>query len=352
MISRLTGTVLIALIAALVLVGCNKEGGPGSGSSGAVFDTTEKGTPVTVESAKTIYFRPKIGDVYKYRVTISSSADAQNDDKMFGRFVPKGSIKTKTVYYLRHTIKSIRPDSTVDLTIKFDSLALSYEQDTLKLNFSTNREADKKDARFQTAAMLAGQEVGIIVTRNGDIVEMYGTSNIVARLLSMLPDSLRTLQNQEQLNQSAKQSLNEYITKTLTHFPPMAIAKDSTWGDVKSNNVPVWQNVVFPMQIESRETLARFEERSGKRLAVFEAVSSVKPLIATSEQPPLKMTLNNWQMTTKVTTNVEDATGALVYRAYRMDKGFDFGLTSSKQADKTFRTVQQMTDQTTVELLK
>lgn len=352
MISRLTNIFLVALFATVLFIGCNKDGGPGSGSSGAVFDTTEKGTPVTVETAKPIYFHPKVGEVFKYRVTVSSKAEAQNDDKMFGRFLPKGSLFSKSTYYLRQTVKSIRPDSTVDLTIKFDSIAMVYEQDTMKLNFSSNREADKKDTRFQTQSIIAGQEVGVIVTRNGDIIEMYGTSNIVARLLSLLPDSLRTTQNQEQLNQNAKTSLNEYISKTLTHFPPMAVAKDSTWGDIKTSNVPVWQNVVYPMQIESRETLARYEERGGKRLAVLEAISSVKPVVAVSEQPPLKLSLNNWQMTTKVTSNVDDETGALVYRAYRMDKNFDFGVTSSKQADKSFRTVQKMVDQTTVELLR
>lgn len=352
MLSQFSRVFTTALFAAIFFTGCNKEGVPGSGSSGAIYDTTEKGTPVTVEKSKPLYFSPKKNDVFRYRVTVESVASAENDDKMFARFLPKGSIKSKTVYYLNQTVKSIRPDSTVDLSVRIDSILSTYEQDTVKLNFSTNREADKKDTRFLTQSILANQEVGVIVTRNGDPIEIYGTSNIVARLLSMLPDSLRSLQSQEQLNQNAKQSISEYVAKTLTHFPSNAIAKDSSWGDMKTQNVPVWQNVVYPMQIESRETLAGYEERNGKRLAVLRATSSTKPTITVTEQPPLKLSLNNWQQTTEVTSNVEDATGVLVYRSYQMKKMFDFGLMSSKQPDKTFRTVQTMTDRTVVELLR
>ncbi len=106
------------------------------------------------------------------------------------------------------------------------------------------------------------------------------------------------------------------------------------------------------MQIDSRERLAGYEERGGKRLAVFEATSTLKPVISTQEQPPLRLMLDKWQMSSNVTSKVDEKNGALVYREFKQSKDFIFAIENQKEKDKTFRTVQSYLDHTVVELLK
>jgi hypothetical protein len=351
-VKRTFSAFIVASVIVIALTGCKHDGAPGSGPS-AFYDTTEtvKTEPATGQES-IIFFQPKQGDVFRYRVTNSSNASAENTDNMFNRFLPKSDVTSKTVYYLQHIVEGVRPDSSVKLSIRFDSIAVDYRQDTSHVSFTSTRESDKKDPRFSNAATLAGQEVGAIVTRTGDVIEIYGISNIVSKFLQQLPDSLRTVKAQEDITANVKKSLNDYLVRTLTHFPGTRLSKDSTWGSTFTQNSVVWNNVLYPMQIDSRERLAGYEERSGKRLAVFEATSTLKPVISTQEQPPLRLMLDKWQMSSNVTSKVDEKNGALVYREFKQSKDFIFAIENQKEKDKTFRTVQSYLDHTVVELLK
>jgi hypothetical protein len=249
-------------------------------------------------------------------------------------------------------VNGFRPDSSVNLSVKIDSIALHIERDTARLDFSTSREADRKDPRFINTAMLAPGEYSIIVSREGNIVEMMGISDIVSKLMANVADSLKTQQTMQYLETQTKSALSDYMVKTLTHFPGKPVGKDTVWGSTMRQNYTVWQNVMYPSVIDSRETLSRFEERGGKRLAVLDAVSTIKPMQAIIEQDPLKVTLNGFEYVSKATSNVEDETGVLLYRVLTQDNSLDLAIESKKQPGKTFRTVKKTIDRTTIELLK
>jgi hypothetical protein len=344
---------IFLVFALATITGCKKEGSPSAGGSGAIYDSAEVAKPITVDGKNHyLYFRPKAGETFRYRVTVSTTSDETNTDQLFGTFAPKASLKMRTIYYLRQTNSGFRPDSSVNLTIKLDSISLHIEKDTTRLDFSTTREADRKDSRFSNTAMLAPGEYGVIMSRDGNISEMIGISDIVSKLLATIPDSMKTQQTLQYIENQTKSALGDYMMKTLTHFPGKPVGKDSTWGSIQRQNYTVWQNVIYPSVVDSRETLSRFEERGGKKLAVLEAVSTVKPMQNIIEQDPLKVTLNSFEYMSKATSNVEDETGVLLYRVLTQDNSYDLMIESKKQQGKIFRTIKKTTDRTTIELLK
>ncbi len=343
---------VLAMVFALSLSSCNKDNGPGSASSGAVYDSSETAKPVTMEEKDhRIMFLPKVGEVYRYRVTITNVASAQSQDDLLNQLPPIQNVKGVTVYYLKQTIRQIRPDSTVDVSVHFDSIATSVVQDTTKAEFSSTRDKDKNDPRFAQTAILGGQDFGMIVTRNGDVIEMYGTSNLVARYMATLPDSLKSVQMQNYINGQVQTLIKSYVGRTLTHFPAKTLAKDTTWGASGAQNINVF-NTLFQGFITSTEKIAGFEERGGKRLAVFDATSSVKPTQNVIEQDPLKATLANYTGTTHAVSNVEDATGVLVYRSVMTKLGYDFTIESKKMPGKRLHSVQTSNENAVTELLK
>lgn len=351
---RRISSLFLVLSTVVLLSSCGKEGAPGgtSTSTTPVYDTATPGSPVTESASKFIYLRPPVGEVYRYRMQIVSNGSAQHIDSLFKQYPPNEKLAVTTTIYMRHTIRQIRQDSSVDIAFRFDTIKTVTDANGNKTDLSTARESDLKDPMFTNASAISGKDLGAIVTRNGDVVELYGTTAILAKYMSQLPDSLKTQQTQMRLNQQIQTTISEYLQKTLTHFPAKALAKDTAWGGTITQNTPVWQNVLYPTAVESREFVRGFEERNGKVLAIFEAITNVKPTQAVMDQGNAKTTLNNFELVTKATSHVEVETGVLVYRKIIQDRAVNFQIESKTAADQHYQGISKANETTTVELLK
>jgi hypothetical protein len=342
------GFALIAFIS-VFLSSCNKElGGPRSAAP-AVFDSSESAKAVTVtDKEHRIYIRPKAGDVFRYRISQKSSSSATSSGPMAG----SESVTAEDTYYVKETIRSIRPDSSIDMTFRFDSIAVKLEKDTMKINLSSNRTADRNDPRFATYNSILGEDIGVIVTRFGDIKEIYGTSNIMTKVMNRYPDSLKTKQNMDIIKGQIEQTLGEYIRETMMHYPDHALAKDSTQKADFQQNMPVWANVIYPMDISIKQILTGFEERGDKVLAVFNTITTFHPKQTVIENGPVKSTLNNYSSTTKEDIRVEDQTGMLILRKVNDDQSLTLVLESKEQAGKPFTTDRKSKSLRMIELLR
>lgn len=350
---RIVSLFVLTFITISLLSGCGKEQAPGTSTSTTpVYDTATTGKPVAENPSHNIYLRPPVGDVYRYRMVIRSRAEADHVDSLFGTYPPHEELSVTTTLYMRHTIRQIRQDSTVDISFRFDTIKTVTQSGDTKTDFSTARPSDLTNPQFSNAASLAGKDLGAIVTRNGDVIELYGTSAILAKLMSQLPDSVKTSQMQAQLNQKLQATITEYIQKTLTHFPARQIAKDTTWGGRETKNVAVWQSVLWPAVYDSREVVRGFEERNGKVLAIFDATTTVKPTMNTIDQGTARMTINHFNLSTKATSHVEDATGVLVYRKISVDRVTNFMIESKSKPAKRYQISSTANETTTVELLQ
>jgi len=339
---------LSAVVLCSFLSSCSKENGPGS-KPPAVFDTSESAKPVTItEKEHRIYFRPKVGDVFRYRIWQKSNSSAVSTGPMAGN----ETAMSEDSYYLKQTIRAIRPDSSVDLSFRFDSINVRLEKDTMKINLSSNRPADLKDPRFASYAALLGVDIGVIVTRFCDIKEMYGTTDLISKIMQRYPDSLRTPDNINVMKQQIEGTIAEYVHETMMHYPDHPLAKDSTMTASVEQNVPVWANVIYPTQIDIKQVLTGFEERGDKTLAVFTTTTSYRPKQSVIENGPVKSTLNNYTASTKEEIRVEDATGALVYRKETDDQSFTLILESKDEPANKLQTDRKSRSVRTIELLR
>src|SRR5436305_7135961 len=163
----------------LLLSSCNKEAAPGE-KPPAVFDSSEHAKPITVaEKEHRIYIRPKAGNIFRFRIMQKSSSSANTT----GPITRSESASGEDTYYIKQTIRAVRADSTIDMTFRFDSISIKLQKDTMKIDLSSARSADRKDVRFASYNALLEQDIGIILTRFGDIKEVYGTSNIVEKIM-------------------------------------------------------------------------------------------------------------------------------------------------------------------------
>jgi hypothetical protein len=351
-------TRLIAAVLALCVIssiGCsNKDSkAPGADVNKTVFDSSEKAKPVTITDAKhLIFFRPKVGDIFRYRITMTSTATAQTEDHVYNQFPPKEAASSQNLYYLRLTVKSIRPDSAVEFSFGYDSITMKMDRDTTHILFSTNDPKMKTDQRFIAYSNLIGETFGFTINKYGDIQEIFNTTSLVAKYMKNLPDSANTAANKDKVKQLLEGNLAQSLERTLVRFPETPLAKDTNMEQTKQINLPVWQQITFPSTLHTKTTMDGFEDRGGKVLASFTTITSLSPDKMVQEDPMAKAALANLHANIKENIVVEDATGMLVHRTYNDDRGWEFTLSAKKAADKTFHRTQSSKETTTVDLLR
>ncbi len=340
---------LSAITFTVFISSCNKDNGSPE-SKTTVFDSTETAKTVTItEKEHHIYIKPKIGDVFRYHImqhSVSSKSGTAPGQPQFSQ-----SATADNSIYVHETIRAIRADSSIDMTFKFDSMSVKLVQDTQKIELSSNRPADRNDERFASFAALLGEDIGVIVTRFGDVKEVYGTTNIIAKIMKPYPDSIKRKEGEFIKNQ-INARIGQYVLETMMHYPNQPLAKDSTQKKDYEDNIPVAASVQFPMQINIKQVLTGFEERGDKVLAIFTTNSTARPVRSVMQEGPVKATLANWVMSTKEDIRVDDASGALVYRNVIEEKESSLTLESSQAAGKSIQTVEKSKSTTKVELLK
>ncbi|HYM19917.1 MAG TPA: DUF6263 family protein [Candidatus Kapabacteria bacterium] len=336
----------------LSFTGCAKKGTDAPGGS-AVYDTTEKATPVNITDANHfIYFRPKPGETYRYKITLNSTAGAQTEDSLYHQFPPKELATSINTYYLTQTVKQTKPDSSVEFSLAFDSVTMKLDKDTAHIKFSTNDPKTKNDPRFANFTLLTSESFGFSINKYGDVQEIFNTASIINKYMKTFPDSVNTPTNRDKIKQSVEATIAEYLGRTMVRFPEKPLAKDTTISVSREINIPVWQQISLPMHLAATTRMDGFSERGGKVLASFTTRTVVTPTKDGVEDPAAKATLSN--MTTNVTESVlvEDATGMLVHREIRDERSWDFMLQAKKKPENFFKTHRSSKDITTVDLLK
>ncbi len=331
------------------LSSCSKDGSAPGASTRTVFDSSETAKTVTVtEKEHRIFIRPKVGEVYRYIIAQHSSTSQTAS----GALTKNESAVSDDIFYVKETIRAIRPDSSIDITFRFDSLHIKMSNGKMNVDLSSNRPNDLKDSLFTSYAALLGEDIGVIVTRFGDIKEMYGTSNIMTKVTKGYPDSLKSGQNLEAIKNQVQASIAQYVVETMMRYPDHPLAKDSTQKADFEQNVPVWASVMYPMQIDIKQVLTGFEERGGKTLVVFNTLTSVRPTRSVIDNGPVKSTLNNFTASTKEDIRADDATGILVYRKVVEEQSYSLILESKDQPGKGLTTERKSKSVRTAELLR
>jgi hypothetical protein len=281
---------------------------------------------------------------------VQSSVDVV--DQLFNSPGGKRNSTSTTDYYLRQTIREVKKDSSIDVKYKIDSVKISVQEDTMKVTYSSNRPADRKDIRFTEYNVIVGQEFGAILTKFGDILEMYDLQPMLAQVMKDLPDSMKTDRYKTIIGQRLQALLGQYVDMTITHFPDKPLAKDSSWGNHGETNFPVSQAVQFPVMMDSKETISRFEDHGGVTLAVLDSKYTEIPEKTVLEQQGVKASLKDFVSQSSSTTHIDDASGLVVRRTMSSKQSYVFTLESAQQAGKMAQTIQSSQKTLTVDLLE
>ncbi len=199
--------------------------------------------------------------------------------------------------------------------------------------------------------MIVGQDFGAIISKFGEILEIYGLQSMVTQIMKDLPDSLKSDRYKDITNRQLQMLLNQYVSIILTHFPDKPLAKDSSWSLHIETNLPVSEVVQFPVSVTSKETLKGFENLGGTVLAILEAESTQTPLRTSFEQGAAKASLQNFVSKATAITHIEDAAGILVKRIAHTKQSYIFTLESKQQAGKVAKSTMMSTEDTSVDLL-
>jgi hypothetical protein len=352
--------VFAALPLFLLLQSCKKDepnvqkalNSEGTGTT-AALDTSGSGKPVDFGGKlHYISLTPKAGTTQRFRVRMKRTVGVIISDQLFGGPQGKKNSTTRTDMWIRQTVKSVKPDSSIDFTYRLDSVLVQSEQDTQKVSYNSGNAQDRKDTRFQEYNVMVGQEFGAIVTNHGDITEIYGINGIVNTVLKDSPDSVKTDQNKSMVSQQVKMLLGQYITQVNAHVPAKPLAKDTSWSVTAESNLPVAPSVQFPIKVESKETVTGFEERGGAVLARFDAVTTVTPIKPVLTQADATARLKNFSAGLKSTTFVDDVTGILVHRSVTQKRNYVFTLESAKQPGKLYSSEENTMEESSVDLLQ
>jgi hypothetical protein len=349
----------LSLTASLALSSCGKSDEPADAAgrdstqlSPAAIDTTQPAKAVAIDSAHVIYFRPAVGDTRRYRVSVTSTINMETTDSLMGGPSGKQNGRSMAEFVIKQTVRAVNPDSTVDLSFWIESARVDQQADTSKISYSSTNAAQKTDHRFSHFTALMGKEIKAKVSNHGDPRSITGVEEVTEVLMKMTPDSLQKNERVRAFRaQQVQTVINQSIVRLLVFLPLRPVAKDSIWKDSFEQNIPVTQEIMFPVTITSTEQVRGFEERAGKVVAILEASTVTTPKKMVIEQGQAKATLNSFKAVNKGVTRVEDKTGQVVHRTLNDQRAYIFVLESKQQPGRYYRTTNNSMENLIVELL-
>lgn len=357
--TRVFALLTVLVLSASGLTSCGKgdapqSGKPGDSTNASIIDTTQPAKQVEVDSAHVIYFRPKAGEKRRYRIVTTGKAVLDVTDQLMGGPSGKRSSDTRAEFIVREEVKAVNADSSVNISYFIESISASQVQDTSRNSYSSTNAAQKTDPMYDHFTGLIGKEIKVKMSKHGGPVDnqsVTGLEQIADELVKKMPDSLRSPVAKNMRMQQLHSLVNQSVAQLFVFLPSRPVGKDSTWSVSQEINVPVTQQVMFPMTQKSTELVRGFEERAGKVVGVLEASSVLTPLKSVLEQGDAKASLKNFKTVVKAVTRVEDMTGQAIHRTLNNSRGFDFTVESKQQPGKVYRTVSTVEENLVVELL-
>jgi hypothetical protein len=319
--------------------------------SPAAIDTTEPAKLVNVDSAHIIYFRPVVGETRRYRISSLNTLNMETVDSLIGGPSGKQNARSLAEFVVKQTIRAVNPDSTVDMSFWLESARVDQQIDTSHIIYSSTNAAQKNDLRFSHFTGIIGKEIKTKVSNHGDPTSILGIEEIANELMKSMPDSLKNDQVKRMRAQQVQTVVGQSIIRLMVFLPLRPVGKDSIWRESFDKNIPVTQEIMFPVTINSSEQVRGFEERAGKLVAILEASTVTTPKKMVMEHGEAKATLKSFKAANKGVTRVEDKTGQIIHRTLNNQQGYVFLLESKQQPGRFYRTTNNTVENLVVELL-
>lgn len=246
---NLSPLVLILAILPMVLVGCGDDKKPGttsdstaSGASGdsvvpagnEVASNFQEAEAVAADAAYVIRVKPRVGDVYSYRITQGGTVEFQNL-----------KATEETVYNFTQRITGVNDDGSFTVEMRYDSIrglsalpAGMVDSVPRTVRYDTRGKIDTTIPTAVQAKALIGKKVNLTLSNDGAVKEVSNLEPIVNAILGKYRDSVPPAAV-EQLRNGVRISLFQAIVLEMfvQNIPDTAIRAGSTW--VRRDSVPM-----------------------------------------------------------------------------------------------------------------
>lgn len=217
------------------LIGCGepKQEDPGHISAKSLAPAPapaelSSASPLTGAEAqvKSLLYRVKPGDVYRYKF---SQRDKLVQDGM--------SAETEQILYYTKTVKAVKSDGSVEISVRYDSIRLSNNypdmQDSTKRassSYNSTNKADRENKEYSQYNGIIGEDVTMLVSKDGRITEISGLTPLLSKIFGAMKDSLNPQMQEQALEQIKVQLYLRPLQQEYQSYPDGgAIDSSKSW---------------------------------------------------------------------------------------------------------------------------
>ena len=263
--------ILISLFALLVLAGCSEK----SNQSSTLNDKNKynidssdiKTEPIANQNeAFTLGYKFEKGKIYHYRLTTITN-DIQN--VQIDTTNQQSDIKQTIIYLIDLSPVSTDKDGVTELNCTFKSVKLNALANGQEYNYESDTNTDSAERnKYAEYESLINSEIGVRVSKKGELVEVFRVDKILAKFLSIkgLTDSVNTQQKDQLRTNMVEGAIKPLLFQIFRTMPDHQLAKDSTWTFPQ----PATQFMVYQIQNTNTYKITGIEKYNGDKLAVIE----------------------------------------------------------------------------------
>jgi hypothetical protein len=300
--------------------------------------------PISEQNLTKLQYGVKAGETYHYKINQKTLID---QDSVHA--------ETELTMYYTKTVKSIRSDGSMEMTVRFDSISARNKIPDFKpgsktfkeTRYSSRDSADRKNKQYESFNILIGEDVTMIVSPKGAIEEVSGLSPIVNKVLGAQKDSV----SQQEKNQIVEQIKNEAYIRNLQPeyqiFPDSTIDSNHSW--TKTSSIPLFG--LFPTKNTVNYTVQSLKEIGGRK--ALEIVMNVQALVTNPKfkNGPAEFVLNDHKIATSGKSIIDQEKGYTVFKKTEIMTYADATATNT-QNKQSQRSKQRNTQITTIELIR
>ena len=261
----------VVILTFLLLAGCGKktEQAPVKVTDQNQYNVDSsdiKATPIDAkdETFSLEYKFPK-GKTYHYRLTtITHDVQTIRTDTTL-----RSDVTQNIIYLIDLKPVSVDKDGVIEFNLLFNSVKLNANANGKEFNFESSTATDSSEInKYAEYKALTGTDMGLRVTKYGEILEVFRTDKVVNNFLTIkgFADSVNAAQR-EQLRENMVQGaikplLYQIFRKTADH--PMEV--DSDWTVKQQPS----QMLVFQIQSTNTYKITGLQKLGNDKLAVIE----------------------------------------------------------------------------------
>jgi Family of unknown function (DUF6263) len=260
----------VVTLAFLLLAGCGKKTDQSSTNDANKYqvDSSDiKATPINAsnESFSLDYVFPK-GKTYHYRLTTIT----HDNQTLIMDTTLHSNITQNIIYLIDLTPVSVDKDGVIEFNLMFNSVKLNASANGKEYNYESGTTTDSSEInKYAEYKALTGSDMGLRVSKKGDILEVFRTDKIINNFLAIkgYKDSVNAAQREQLTNNMVDGAIKPLLYQIFRIMPGHQMTTDSSW----TFQQPATQMMVFKIQNTNTYKITGLEKFGDSKLAVINA---------------------------------------------------------------------------------